>query len=56
MKEETFNKHAKIIKNDKVIYDIKEKGIVNDENYETKEDQFKEAKWEDVKMHVDNHR
>ena len=50
-----FNKHSKKINNGKVRYDAKEKGKVNDENYERKEDQFKEAKGEDFKMNVDNH-
>ena len=55
MKEEKFNKHTKKINNGNVRYNAKEKGKVNDENYETKEDQFKESKREDVKMNVDDH-
>ena len=55
VKEKTFNKHAKKINNGKVRYDAKQKGKVNDKNYETKEDQVKEAKGEDVKMNIDNH-
>ena len=55
MKEETFNKHVKTINNGKVRYDTKEKGKVNDENFETKEDQFKEAKRKNVEMFEDNH-
>ena len=54
MKEEIFNKHAKKINNDKVRYNADEKGKFNDKKYETKEDQFREAKKEDVKMKVDN--
>ena len=39
VKEETFAKHAKTIKNGKVRYNTKEKGKVNYGNDETKEDQ-----------------
>ena len=55
MKEEIFNKLAKKISNGKVRYNANEKGKFNDENYETKEDQFTEAKREDVKMNVDDY-
>ena len=55
MKEETFNKHATKINNGKVRYDANERDKFNDENYETKEDQFKEAKREDIKMDVDDY-
>ena len=55
VKEETFNKHAKKINNSKVRYNKKEKHKVNYENYETEEDQIKEAKREGVKMYKDDH-
>ena len=55
VKEEIFDKYAKTINIGEVRYDTKEKGKVNHGNYETKEDQYKEAKREDVKMNVDDH-
>ena len=55
VKEEMFHKHAKTINNGKVRYDTKEKGKVNYGNYRMKEDQYKEAKREDIKMYVDDH-
>ena len=55
VKEEIFNKHTKKINNGKVRYNTDEKGKFNDKNYETKEDQFKEAKREDVEMNIDNY-
>ena len=55
VKEDIFNKPAKKINNGKVRHNADEKGKFNDKNYETKEDQFKEAKREDVKMNVDDY-
>ena len=52
MKEETFYKHAKTIDNVKVGYDTKVKSKVNYGKYETKEDQYMEAKREDVKIYI----
>ena len=55
MKEEIFNKQAKTINNSMIKNITKEKDKANFGNYETKEDQNKEAKKEDVRMIVDEH-
>ena len=54
MKKETFDKHSKTNNNGKVKYDTKDKGKVDYGNYETKKDQYKEVKREDVKMNIED--